>query len=228
MISVKSLVLDATELRKDWLCAGLKFQLLGRMIHQTSISVYVPASVLEEVVAHHGRATEEASKKLETVAKELGSLGLGAVRMESVEFDYREYLAERFDEVLAITVLPWPHISHRELVARVVSRTPPFDQRGSGYRDSIVWASAVELARSGQDVVLVSEDKIFAGQDGKLAQSLKAEIAETRGGIELVRDLGGWLLAQLPWRSANLGEAVAVSRDQEFWEFYISPTCREN
>jgi hypothetical protein len=70
MATVKSLILDATELRKDWLCAGLKFQLLEHMIHQTLIDVYIPAAVLEEVVAHHVRAVEEASKKLAAVIRD--------------------------------------------------------------------------------------------------------------------------------------------------------------
>jgi hypothetical protein len=37
----------------------------------------------------------------------------------------------------------------------------------------------------------------------------------------LVRDLGNWLLAQLPWTSDSLEEAVARGRDQEFYEFYL-------
>ena len=218
---MKTLILDATELRKDWLCAGLKFQLLGHMIHQTLISVYVPASVFEEVVAHHGRAVEEARKKLDGVIKDRRTLGLGSVKADDTEFDYRTYLKERFDEVLAITVMDWPIVSHRELVARAVSRTAPFDQKGSGYRDSLVWASVVELAKSGRDVALASEDRIFAGQDDMLAPQLKAEIVDVSGDVELVRDLGKWLLAQLPWTSGSLEEAVVRGCDEEFYEFFL-------
>jgi hypothetical protein len=50
---------------------------------------------------------------------------------------------------------------------------------------------------------------------------LKAEIAEAPGDIELVRNLGRWLLTQLPWTSESLEEAVARSRDQQFWELYL-------
>jgi len=220
-VSVKTLVLDATELRKDWLCAGLKFQLLGHMIHQTLISVYVPASVFEEVVAHHGRAVEEARNKLNGVIKDRRTLGLGSVKADDTGFNYRTYLTERFDEVLAITVMEWPRVSHRELVARAVNRTAPFDQKGSGYRDSLVWADVVELAQSGHDIALASEDRIFAGQGGMLAPQLKAEIADATGDVELVRDLGKWLLAQLPWASGSLEDAVARARDQEFYEFFL-------
>jgi hypothetical protein len=221
VINVNSLILDATELRKDWLCTGLKFQLLEHMIRQTLISVYIPASVLEEVVAHHGRAVEEANKKLETAVRDRRLLGLGPVKVEDTEFDYRAYLVERFDEVLSITVTDWPNISHRELVTRAVSRKPPFDQKGSGYRDSLVWADVIALAKAGHDVVLVSEDRIFADPNGMLAAQLRAEVASIPGRVELVRDLGKWLLAQLPWTTASLKDAVAYGRDQQFYEFYL-------
>jgi PIN domain len=131
------------------------------------------------------------------VIKERRMLGLGQVKVDDTELDHRAYLTERLDEVLAITVMDWPTISHRELVVRAISRTPPFDHKGSGYRDSLVWADVVELAKAGHHVALASEDKIFAGQDGMLAPHLKAEVADVRGDVELVRDLGNWLLAQL-------------------------------
>ncbi len=218
---MKTLVLDATELRKDWLCAGLKFQLLGHMISQTLINVYIPASVFEEIVAHHSRAVDEVRKKLVGVIKDRRMLGLGSVEVEDIQLDYREHLAKRFDEVLGITVLDWPTVSHRELVARAVSRTPPFDQKGGGYRDSLVWTDVVELSKSGHQVALASEDRIFAGQDERLTLSLAEEVADTPGDVELVRDLGRWLLDQLPWTSDSLEDAVARSRDQEFYDYYL-------
>lgn len=218
---MKTLVLDATELRKDWLCAGLKFQLLRHMTHQALISVYVPASVFEEVIAHHRRSVEDVRKKLDGVVKDRRALGLSPVRIDDAGFDYRAYLTDRFDEVLAITVMSWPTVPHRELVARAVSRTPPFDEKGSGYRDSLVWASVLELAKSGHDIAFASEDRIFAGKDDMLAPQLRAEIVDTTGDVELVRDLGKWLLVQLPWTSENLQEAVARGRDEEFYEFLL-------
>lgn len=220
VVAVKTLILDATELRKDWLCTGLKFQLLRHMIQQTLIRVYVPASVFEELIAHHGRAVEEARKKLDSVMKDRRILGLGPLGVDDTELDYRAYLTGRFDEVLGITVMDWPDVPHRELVARAVNRTPPFDQKGSGYRDSLVWADAVELAESGHDVALASEDRIFAGQDEMLAPQLKTEIVTTDGDVELVRDLGKWLLAQLPWTSDSLKDAVAHSRDEKFFDYF--------
>jgi hypothetical protein len=191
------------------------------MVRQTLVSVYIPASVLEELIAHHVRAVEESQKKLELLSRERRSLGLGPLRTENQEFDYRSYLTDRFDRVLGFNVMGWPKITHQELVARAVSRTAPFDPKGGGYRDSLVWASVIELAKAGNDIALATEDKIFSGSGNTLAESLGNEAAEVRGDVELIRDLGKWLIVQLPWSSDSLEEAVARGHDDEFYNFFL-------
>ncbi len=216
---MKTLILDSNELRSDWLCTGLKYQLLDHMQHTYApwVSVCVPAVVLEEVVANHAREVtrvEEGGKKL---ARERRHLGLTAADAEPHSFDYRAYLTERFDERLGFTVLPWPNTPHKELVARATSRTPPFDLKGGGYRDSLVWADAVELARTGGDVILISGDKAFAGVDGDLHPTLLAEIEPLGGTVRLVSNFNNWLVAELPWPASDLRTAVSISRNAAFY-----------
>jgi hypothetical protein len=225
---VKSVVLDSTELSSDFLCAGLKFQLLDHMFHETWLSVYVPASVFEETVANHERRTivlQTATTKLSEDRRRHGLGGMGNAEEEG--FEYRSYLADRLEE-LGITVLPWPDVTHQELVARAVSRTPPFDEKGGGYRDSLVWADAVQLAASGGQVALVSGDKAFAGLDGTLAPALQEEVADLDGSIELVRDFRSWLVAELPWEERDLGSAVAASRDRQFYDYFVKSDVRDD
>ena len=118
-------------------------------------------------------------------------------------WNYRKYVEERFDERLSFTVLPWPQTAHQDLAMRAVNRTPPFNEKGTGYRDSLVWADVVELARSGHDVALVSMDKAFEGNPGELAPALQAEVDPLEGSVELVRDFSSWLIAALPWKSVR-------------------------
>lgn len=60
--------------------------------------------------------------------------------------DYREYVEERIDEYLGFDVLALPGTDHADLVRRAVNRIPPFDSKGSGFRDSLLWGNVVELA----------------------------------------------------------------------------------
>ena len=57
---------------------------------------------------------------------------------------YRRYLEERLQG--AATVLPIPDVSHEFLVRRAVERVRPFNEKGTGYRDALIWESVCELA----------------------------------------------------------------------------------
>jgi hypothetical protein len=217
---VTVVVLDTNELQRDWLFTGLRFQLLRYRQFHPPIQAHVPAVVIEEVAANHARAVEEARNSLKSAARKLERLGMPPQIALAGNFDYRSFLLERFDEVLGISPLEWPDVSHEQLVNRAVNRIPPFDSRGSGYRDSLVWADVLTLARSGRDVVLVSQDRAFANGD-TLAEPLAAEVAQLPGTVELVTDFGSWLLGHLPWSAANLDDAVAHSRDAEFIDWFL-------
>ena len=215
-----TVVLDATELRRDWMLVGFRMQLLASRAAQGSIGVSVPASVLEELVAHHERESATAAQDYAKVVQTTSRLGLHVPTSEFAPIDYRANLLERFDEVLNFTVLDWPGVSHAHLVSRAVGRIPPFDAKGGGYRDSLVWASVLELVVAEHDVVLVSADRAFAGQQGELHPSLQAEVEPLSGSVSLVQDLSVWLLSTLPTGS-TIVEAVQESRDEDFSNYYF-------
>lgn len=219
---MKTIVLDANELSKDWMLRGLKYQLFQHLDHATWFSVCVPAVVLEELIANYSRAASKAEATGRRLNVDRKLLGLRPAEGERYTFDYRAYLEDHLGTRLAFTVLPWPATSHQEIVARAVTRTPPFDEKGSGYRDSLVWSDVVELARAGCDVAFVSMDKVFAGEGNRLAPALEAEVAGLVGSVELVRDFNQWLIAALPWESVpDLTTAVNYSRNAEFLDYYF-------
>lgn len=221
-------VLDSTELRRDWLLEGFRMQLLGIRALQGSFTVHIPSPVLEEMVANHARSRGDHEDQLTRVTRELSRLGAPVlVRGERPDFDYRAYLLDRFDSILSFYVAEWPDVGHAELVARAVGRRPPFDAKGGGYRDSLVWATATEMAASGAHVALVSADNAFNDGDGGLHPLLQKEVDALAGSIELVRDLSSWLLADLPSGAGLVSEVVATERDQEFADYYFESDMQE-
>lgn len=216
-----AVVLDANVIQQDWLCTGLRFGLLRHSRFYPPLAVYVPAVVLEELVANHDREVQQTLLASAAADRKLRRLGVEAGPGNVIGFDYRQYLLQRFDEVLAITVLDWPTVDHAALVARAVSRTAPFDSKGGGYRDALVWADAVGLAASGQEVCLVTQDRAF-GTSGVLHPDLAAEADALPGKIVLVDDFGTWLLDRLPWKAVALEDAVNRSRDEEFGEWFMA------
>ncbi|WP_396910286.1 PIN domain-containing protein [Mycolicibacterium sp.] len=218
---MKTVVLDATELSRDFMCRGLKYQLLEHADYAVWLNVVVPASVFEEVVANHARKVTECDQALRRLNLDRERLGLGVIDPPKPALDYRQFLTERFDDQLGVQVLPWPSTNHEALVSRAVSRTSPFDDKGGGYRDTLVWVSVLELAKQGKDVALVSADRAFASPDGVLADALAAEIEPLQGSVELVRDFGAWLLEQLPWEAESLQSAVATARTERFYNYFL-------
>jgi hypothetical protein len=201
---------------------GLKYQLFDHIHHASWFSVYVPAVVLEELVANHARAVAKVEAAGEQLNRDRRLVGLPPLDGPGVAWDYRKYVEERFDERLSFTVLQWPETPHEDLATRAVRRTRPFNEKGTGYRDALVWADVVELAREGHDVAFVSMDKAFVGEHGGLASELQAEVDPLKGSVELVRDFSRWLIAALPWKSVpDLAAAVSFSRTSEFYDWYL-------
>lgn len=226
---VKAIILDTNELTKDLMLKGLKYQVLEHMTDDPGFAAYVPAVVVEELVANHGRKVAQAELDLARLNRTRRQLGLAPAKGEALGFDYRAYLAERLEEHLGFSIMPWPETSHGELVARAVARTPPFDEKGSGYRDALIWADVVELARSGQEVAFVSSDRVFAGEDNGLAPKLLAEVASLDGSVELVRDFNSWLLGVLPWTTVpDLSAALNLSRREAFLEYYLQSDFQDD
>lgn len=225
---MKTLVLDSNELARDLTCVSLRYQLIEHLGSTHWMQVFVPAVVFEECVANYQRAVTRALAATTVSDKERRRLGLHIIEPLTEE-GYREYLAERFDYRLGFSVLPWPDIPHADLVARAVRRTPPFNENGGGYRDALVWFDVARLAREGRDVVLVSSDKrAFAGPDGELSQALTAEVADASGSVQLVPELGPWLLAALPQGADGLVQAVVDAQDQELYDYLVASDARDD
>ena len=211
-------VLDATEIHRDWFLVGLEFQLLRFLIREAGIRAVVPTSVLMEVVANHDREYARARRQLTKVAEGLWrAAGRGALPAPQLpdQSTYQEQLVERLEN-LGIEFLPWPETPHEEIVKRATERRPPFDEAGSGYRDTLVWMSCLAFAGAGRTVFLVSQDRDFAGRDLDLAGALIKEVTDLSGSVTLVRHLGAWLLTLVPWGDVgDLKEAAANARDEE-------------
>lgn len=226
---VKTVVLDTNELTRNYMLTGLKYQLIETMGHTTWLDFRIPRVVLEELIANHERAVTAAKTKLDKLNRERRMLGLAGLAEPADSLDYRAYVEERLDERLGISVLEWPITAHSDLVARAVRRRRPFNERGDGYRDALVWADVARLAGAGQDVALVSADRAFAGPDGALAAQLAAEVAELPGSVELVSNFGQWLIKELPWHKiADLESAIQQAASSQFVDYYLHSDFQED
>ena len=146
---------------------------LGHEIHVPALVIDEAARKFEEEIAKRQSQTNSALELLETYLRK--SLDMTKVALDTQEEvrDFRVVL-EGFN-----SVLDYPDTPHKELAKRAIHRKKPFDNKGSGYRDSLIWESVVELASAVEgQVVLLTKDKNFSEENGNLAEELNAELVQ--------------------------------------------------
>jgi hypothetical protein len=91
---------------------------------------------------------------------------------------YPSILDARISEI-GIEVASLPDVDHEELTQRAIDRTPPFNETGGGYRDSLIWLTALEQVEDHpfDDLTILSKDSIF----GKRKQTLEEESRRETG-----------------------------------------------
>ena len=85
-----------------------------------------------------------------------------------------------------------PEMSLAPLVHRAIDHRRPFGESGSGFRDAIIWETAIELAGDGEVVVLISGDRRAYSEAGALHPDLASEVRRRCAAgatVELAADL---------------------------------------
>lgn len=144
-------------------------------------TVHVPQVVIEEVREEYARVLKRDFNVVRRSLGKLSSLTGQDYRSFAADFDQSAEIASFPDRLLdqlksaEAEILEYPDVSHEFLVKSATSRRRPFNDKGSGYRDALIWKSVLELATRVQaSIVLVSNDGDF--RDGE--NSLHADLVE--------------------------------------------------
>lgn len=203
------IVPDANIIITEGFGNSLQFQTLLSTLEVSGHNIYVPKLVIEEVVAEFERVFEEGVRGLRILSRRLridlpASVETLDKGTESTQF--RSRLETQFD-VPNCAILDYPSISHEELVIRAATRTKPFDERGSGYRDALIWETVLNLATEvNSEVAFISDDNDFRNRSGELHS-------------ELVR--------QLDRRGLPRDRVILVRSLKNFMDTYMRPTPQE-
>ena len=91
---------------------------------------------------------------------------------------FRDRLLARF-AAANVNNSNYPTNTHEEVVKRATSRRKPFDEKGSGYRDTLIWFNILELAGELDGrIYLVARDKDFRDNSGNLHDDLMDDLTD--------------------------------------------------
>jgi hypothetical protein len=140
--------------------------------------------------------------------------GLAATRLARFRSDLRRAGAG---------LVPAPPVGHLDLTRRAAERRPPFDAKGGGYRDALLWHTALDLA-SDASVLLVTGDRGFRGdaEKGTLHPDLRSEAG--RKTVRLAQNLAE-VVQTLVAEETTLAGALdrRLREDDDFgWDLFKS------
>lgn len=171
-------LLDSNIYGRDLTLAGAKFRLLFDQAKEGQFRLALPEVIAREVTELYRREVSQRQGELVKASKRLGALRIPVLTEEAVD---AEEASTGFRKLLEAKVLdaggqllPLPNVSHEELVELAVRRRRPFREKGSGYRDALIWQSVLGLAEADETVAFVTDNhRDFAGPDG---QTLHADL----------------------------------------------------
>jgi len=175
------------------------------------VQVLVPDLVLREQENHVRR---EVSDSMKAVKRSLGKLSqftsrafsdpLRGVTPEAAAENYAKEIRKRLESTGTV-ILPTPEVSHVELSARATLKRRPFSDEGKGYRDALIWYSALEAIEETDDahLIIVSKNvKDFGNKQGGLHSDLQDDVKSR-------------------WREAQPLVSLATSV-RECWDKYLT------
>ncbi|HMK37655.1 MAG TPA: PIN domain-containing protein [Desulfomonilaceae bacterium] len=152
-------LLDSNIFIRDFKMASTSFQVLFDGAESFEISLLEPSLVALEVVNKYREFLQSENKKLKDTAKDIVLLReMGLVKsLKEKEIDelcqqYEDYFQSKLNYLNGEMLDP-DSLSHSTLIERAVKKRKPFDEKGRGYRDALIWELILDRLDSDDDTL---------------------------------------------------------------------------
>jgi len=184
-VSPMKVLLDSSIVCADYFLSSGNFEVLRDGLESAGFQLIVPEIVLEETANKYGEEVEKVRVQLRRHGERLNYLFqeqyVASIADSEVEKRIARYakILRRMVMASGAEVLPYPEIAHADIVARELRRKKPFSNRGAGYRDFLIWESALRAIPERGAMAFISANKAdFAGQDGSLHADLVEDLLQ--------------------------------------------------
>jgi len=179
-----------------------EFGALFDYLEKTASEIIVPEIIYKEVIVNYKRSLEKYSKKVMECTGRLNSmLESGLVKGHDIDInkssaEYQKYFEKRIGLSAYNKVIPLKEEYFKSVVERAINRVKPFAENGRGFRDSLIWLSAIDIAKNAIEkaIVFISNNiKDFASPKNNLHESLKDEASKNEVDIKYYSSLAEFI-----------------------------------
>lgn len=181
-------VIDSNVIIRDFHMDGSSFRVFRSEATRAGHQIFIPEVVIEEVVNKYSELLQQRADKLESAIRNVEQHAridlrspIDADEIKKLQVNYRDELDEKLLSIS--TTISFPTTPHETLVRRALDRRRPFQSKGRGYRDALLWQNVLNLAAddSPDPIAFISgNSKDFAvdkNQPGNLHADFEADLA---------------------------------------------------
>jgi PIN domain len=220
---VATVVIDSNCIvRRDWQLTSAPWRVLAYLSRSRQCGLVVPELVVREAVGRYRAELASTAEKARGVARELVRLGVyastPAIDLEATVSSYERVLRSAIEEADARVEQP-PDVAILDLADRAIGRRRPFDAKGGGFRDAVLWEHVLAtFTRPWGTAVLVTGDNAFKEPNGDLAAELRDDL-EARGlkrdAVQVAASVADWVRATGTGDPEAIADVAAVVESEQ-------------
>lgn len=232
-------VLDTNIIFSDFHLKGAKIKGLCESVKFTGDSVYIPAIVVDESINKYREKIQECKSKIDKSISDFKRLTGKDIKDNPIS---DEFISKETDEYatlfkkqlqnLDIKIIPYPPVSHQELVKRDLARKRPFQESGKGYRDALIWESVKSICEK-QTSLFDTPKTIFVNKnhkdfctEGLLHPDLKEDLIDNginEAYVRIVEDIDVFVKEYIKPKQKFLKDILdKLNVDKEFGQISLS------
>jgi len=159
-----NVIIDSNIVIANYYLKDTAFSKFCRYFPERLIRVYITEVSIEEIFKNYKNNYVEIISEFNRVKKKLNKIEteLKDIDLEkNASIKYQNYFYD-FLKDNNITILPYPKVGHKEIVQYSVKGKKPFKQKDTGYKDFLIWHSALSLLQENkQPLVILTNDSDF-------------------------------------------------------------------
>ena len=179
-------IIDANVIVANPGLRGSKWEQIADAIAGKRLQVLLPRFAMDEAIAVYQRRRVAKKIEIRSAARHTSKqvqeiLEQAALVLDHESQNYPKQLTKSLQRA-GVEIHRAPRIGHAALVMMAASRRRPFDEKGSGYRDALHWATVVEVVKDHyeeSDIVFISNDqRAFGSSNGDLHPHLLEDLTK--------------------------------------------------